>query len=188
MTTTATIETKLNQFCAYIQQITGLPVLKSRAGATPQLNKLYASVDLIDYFPVDKDVSKYEDSNPTDLNAPRSQVVRGLSVLNLVVSFFGKGAIQQAHIFAASFRSDYFVQFSSEKSFGLMNPPEVVNISAQILDSKFEDRAEVRCQFYVPIPVVFNSDHFISDQIKIEEPDKKFKETFTISSKGVNKQ
>lgn len=182
-----TVDSKISQFCDYLQMVSGLPVLKARAGATPQLNKTFASVNLIDCTPVYKDTSTYVDLDPNDLMAPRTQVVRGLVVMNFVVSVFGKGALQACHKIAASFRTDIFDLFSETKSFGLMNAPEVSNIAAQILDSKFEDRGEVRCQFYVPIPVDFASDHFISDQITVEEPEKNFKETFTISSKGINK-
>lgn len=156
-----TIEDKFNAFCGWVQQITGRPVLKARRRMTSQLNVPYCSVDLLFAKMVPKDLKWYDDPSPLTVDQPLHEIIRGLMMVQFqVTALGGQDAMQVIHRLHASFRTDRFLVFSHQNSFGLSETEGMENLASEFLSAAFENRAQMKVGFYIPVPVTFDEDYF----------------------------
>lgn len=83
----------------------------------------------------------------------------------------------------SSFRSTIFldkltaVEFGG---FGLSDVTETIDTSAPLINSVFEDRAQMSVSFYIALSEDFDIDHYNHTDITIVEEDKEYSKTITI--------
>lgn len=155
------IEEKFSAFCTWAQTITGRPVMKARRRMNTQLSSPYIAVDLLSARMVDKDLVFYTDQYPDDVTHPLTERVRGLVVATFqITALGGDDAMQCIHRLHASFRTDEWLIFSKKNSFGLGELDGMENLSSEFIGAAFENRAQMKASFYVPVPVDFDEDYF----------------------------
>jgi len=164
-----TIEQKFSAWCSWVEKITGRPVIKSRRGMNAQLNVPYCAIDLLSAELVEKDISTYVDDEPETDDEKLTEIVRGLTLCRFLVSAIGGAdAMQCIHRLNAALHSDLFILFSSEYSFGLSEIEGMQNLSAEFLGAAFENRAQIKVSFYIPVPTSFDVDYFTFGDMEIK--------------------
>lgn len=164
-----TLETKINTFCQYVQDITGRPVLKARRNKNPQLTTPFCSVDYLGGKQVENDTKTYTDAYPNSYDKPIKETVRGLCIGQFSVSSIGgSDAMQVLHKLNCSFYTDTFLFWCKANSFGFSSSGDVQNIAEQILDSAFENRGQLNVFLYMPVPVEFQEDYFTYGKLDIQ--------------------
>ena len=175
-----TIEDKFTAFCSWVEKITGRPVIKARRRMNTQLKVPYCSVDLLAGKMVPKDLEIYSDSSPDTADQPIHETIRGLMLVTFqVTALGGKDAMDVIHRLIASFKIDSWFVFSKKYSFGNAGIEDgMENISSEFLGAAFENRAQMKASFYIPVPVTFDEDYFTSCQLKTLVAGKKSDECF----------
>lgn len=167
------IEEKFTAFCSWVESATGRPVLKARRRMNTQLSEPYCLVDLLSANLVPRDLKSYYDEHPDDVDFPIKERIRGLVFATFkIVALGGDDAMQCIHQLHASFRRDSWLVFAKKYSFGLAGGEGMENIASEFMGAAFENRAEMKMSFYIPIPVDFEEDYFTWGQIQISIPEK----------------
>ena len=163
------LEDKFTAFCSWVQQVTGRPVLKARRRMNTQLSEPYCSVDLLSAPMVPKDLELYRDEHPESVEHPITQRIRGLVHATFqITAIGGTDAMQCIHRLHASFRTDSWLVFAKKNSFGTAGGDGMENLSSEFMAAAFENRAQMKMSFYIPVPVDFNEDFFTWGNMEIE--------------------
>lgn len=149
------VDDRWNLVCDFCESVLNIPVLKSRRGTTPQMNKAFASVDLINVEGFSRDMKEYIDTGD-DL----VQRVKGRCIMFFKIQCYGTGAVSALQLLRVSFTTDIFKMFEGVNYFGLSSIGEVNNISSLFLDSAYEERAELEFSLYTYIPYQFVVDWY----------------------------
>ena len=156
MSNVSGIEEKFTAFCSWVQAITGRPVIKARRRMNVQLKEPYCCVDLLSAPLITKDLKGYEDLYPQTSEHPLKEKIRGLVFATFqVTSLGGDDAMDCIHKLHASFRTDAWLVFARRNSFGTAGGDGMENLSAEFMAAAFENRAQLKVSFYIPVEVVF---------------------------------
>lgn len=160
------IEEKFTAFCQWVQDITGRPVMKARRHMNTQLKVPYCSVDLLTAPLVAKDLVLYRDKYPDTVSKTLTERVRGLVLATFqITALGGDDAMQCIHRLSASFKTDAWLVFAKKNSFGTAGADGMENIASEFLGAAYENRAQMKATFYIPVPVDFDEDYFTYGQI-----------------------
>lgn len=168
-----TIEEKFDAFCQWVQDSTGRPVIKARKRMNVQLSCPYCVVDLLAAPEVPKDLYWHFDPSPDTVDKPLKERIRGLVQATFqITAIGGDDAMQAIHRLSASFKRDSWLVFAKKYSFGISETEGMENMATQILSAAYENRAQMKCSFYIPIPVDFDEDYFTWGTITTIVPEK----------------
>lgn len=155
------LEQKFTAFCTWVQNVTGRPVMKARRRMNIQLTQPYCSVDLLSAPMVARDLVTYTDNYPSTVSKPLTERVRGLVFATFQITALGGiDAMDCIHKVNASFKTDAWLVFAKQNSFGIAGQDGMENISSEFLGAAFENRAQMKASFYIPVPVDFDEDYF----------------------------
>lgn len=156
---------RLTQFCDYVQLITGLPVMKMKRSFVPQMKNSFAVVGYGSLSPVEHDrVDLIHQQEDNDFLVER---VRGLYLVELLVQVYGKGALSRCSRLKMSLQSQSFSDWGSNNEIGFAGEANVADISGVLLDSNYEERAQLTATFYVTCPEDFDIDFFTKENITV---------------------
>lgn len=173
------IEQKFTAFCSWVEAATGRPVIKARRGMNVQMNQPYCAVDLLEAPLITKDLELYVDQHSDSFEFPIIERIRGLVLATFQISSFGGDAVQCLHRLHASLKTDAWLVFAKKNSFGTAGGDGVQNLAAEFLSATFENRAQMKLTFYIPVPVDFEEDYFIGGDIDVYAPEKQEEPIFT---------
>lgn len=170
------LEERLNSFCAFLQQFAGRPVMKLKRGTTPQFDSPYLAVG-IDTIKEEPN-SLLLDSGGIDLG----EKFRSIYSLTFLVQAIGGTDAQDCLVLISSlFESENFEDWCENNNSGFSEIQEIVNTSTQLSDASWENRFEFKVTLYTCIEYAVNRTYFVSEEVKLIEPEKRYEETITTS-------
>lgn len=170
------LEERLNSFCAFLQQFAGRPVMKLKRGTTPQFDSPYLAVGI--------DTVKKE-HNPLllDSGVDSGEKIRNIYLVTFLVQAIGGTDAQDCLVLISSiFESENFEDWCENNSSGFSEIQEIINTSTQLSDASWENRFEFKVTLYTCIEYDTNRNYFVSGEVKLIEPEKRYEETITTTS------
>lgn len=165
----ATVDSKLTDFCSYVQTLTNCEVWKGRRSLVPQMNKTFITVGILSCQAVMNDkVDLLHQHEDNDLLVEK---VRGLAEFSFVIQCFGKGSNQILKRLKDAFFTSIWERWSTANQFGFKGNSDIEDISATVLDSNYEERSQLKVDFYIPIAEEFNIDFFNKIKVTVEAKD-----------------
>lgn len=173
-----TVDEKLVKFCEYVKSCTGWAVTKAKRPMNLQLDGPFCSVGFLSLGDVEKDTSVLIEGEDS-----LTQQVRGLHLVKAMVQGFGVGSYQALKRLKTSFNAENWTIWSSVNEFGLSRLGDVQDISATLLDSNYEERAQFDVDFYVTFPEEFVLEYFENETIDFVKDGVELGEQFKIEVK-----
>ena len=160
--------TKICEFCKDSLKI---PVIKSRRATTPQMTSTFAAVDLSNIQAWAKDLKEYVETENDLLER-----FKGRCLMSFRVQTYGQNALQLLFNLRLLLTGNKFSLFGQLNGFGIGEVGEVNNISAVLLDSDYEERAELEFSVFTAIPYQVYIDWYNRFKLSIEVDGRLFSE------------
>jgi len=159
------IDSKLTQFCDYIEQTMGIPVFKMKRAFAPQMKNSFIVVGLnsVQGVPHDRIDLLYQNDDNNQL----MERVRGLLTVEFLIQMYGTLALGTLSRLRSSFYASQFFVWGQQNGFGFVGSTDIVDISSTLLSSSYEERAQLTANFQINCPEEYDVDFFTKQHLSV---------------------